>query len=119
MLSPRADDVAAGDVAELVRDHALHFVGVLGGVDQARMDVDPLAARDEGVDRGIVDQHDLDVDRARGPEASISGRGYVVQQRLGLGVAQDRLRRGRLRDQRQSRAATASEAGKQAHRQAC
>ena len=61
-----ADDVAAGDVADLVGDDALHLVGVVGGGDQARMDVDDLAAGDEGVDRPVVDQDDLDV---VGPEA--------------------------------------------------
>ena len=44
------DDVAAGDMAELVRDHALHLIGIVGRGEQAAMDVDDLAAGDEGVD---------------------------------------------------------------------
>ncbi len=35
--------MAADDMADLVRDHALHFVGTVGGVDQAGMDIDDLA----------------------------------------------------------------------------
>ena len=56
-----ADRVAADDVTEFVRDHALQLVGIVGGVDQAGVDVDHLALRDEGVDLGILDEHDLDV----------------------------------------------------------
>ena len=87
--------MAAGDVAELVRDHALHLVGIVGRGDQARMDVDDLAAGDEGVDLGIADQHDLDVLRLQPGRLDQRPR-HVAEQRLGLGVAQDRLRRRRL-----------------------
>src|SRR5690606_15832319 len=47
-----ADDVASGNVTELVGEHALHFIGAVGGVYQAGMDVYPLSACHERVDRG-------------------------------------------------------------------
>ena len=48
---PRSSDrMAAGDVAELVGDHALHLVGIVGRGEQADCDVDGLAAGGEGVD---------------------------------------------------------------------
>ena len=99
------DDVAAGDVAELVRDHALHLVGIVGRGDQAGMDVDDLAAGDEGVDLAVVDQDDLDVLGLKPGRLDQRPRD-VAQQRLGLGVAQDRLGRGRLRARRRSSSAT-------------
>ena len=58
-----ADGIAGDDVAELVRDHALQLVDIVGRLDQARLDVDRLAGRDEGVDLGIVEQDDLDAVR--------------------------------------------------------
>ena len=47
----RARQVAAGDVAGLVRQHADHFVRRVGRHDQAGVDEDVLAAGDEGVHR--------------------------------------------------------------------
>src|SRR3546814_10012369 len=55
------DDMAAGDMAELVRYDALHLVGGLGGGDQAGKNIDNLAAGDDGVDVVAVEQVDLDV----------------------------------------------------------
>ena len=88
-------DMAAGDVAELVRDHALNFIGIFGGGEQARMDVDDLAAGDEGVDLRIGEDHHLDVLglEARGDDQRPR---QFAEQRLGLGVAQDRLGGRRL-----------------------
>ena len=83
-----ADNVPAGDVAQLVRDDPLDLVGRIGGVDQAGVDIDGLPARDECVDRGIVDQHDLDVARLQ-PGGIDQRSRHVVEQGLGLGVAQD------------------------------
>ena len=39
-----ADDVTAGNMAELMSDHALHFIGIVGRSDQAGMKIDDLAA---------------------------------------------------------------------------
>ena len=93
--------VAADDVADLVRDHALDFVGGVGRIDQPRMDIDDLPARDERVDRRVVDQHDANVVR-RQPRRDDDRARHVGQQRLGLGIAQDRLRGGGLDPQQQS-----------------
>ena len=49
------DDMPVGDVAKFVRDHALDFVRIVCRLQQARMDIDGLAARDERVDRIVVD----------------------------------------------------------------
>ena len=68
-----ADRVAGDDVAELVRDHALDLVHVVRGLDQARLEVDGLAGRDEGVDLRVVEKDDVDAVRIE-PAASISGR---------------------------------------------
>ena len=87
--------MAAGDMAELVGDHALDLGGAVGGVDQPGMDIDRLAAGDEGVDRRIVDQHDIDIARIE-PGGGDQRRRHVVQQGLGLGIAQHRLRSDRL-----------------------
>ena len=82
-----ANDVAADDVPKLVSQHALDFVRAVGSVDQARVDVDPLSARDEGVDRGILHQHDFH--RSARKAGSFGQRiDEILQQRLGLGIAQ-------------------------------
>ena len=80
--------MAAGDVAELVRDHALELVDIVGRLEQARLDVDRLAGRDEGVDLGIVEKHDLDAVRVE-PRRLDQRPRDVLEQRLGLGVAED------------------------------
>ena len=89
------DDVPVGDVPQFVRDDALHLIGAGRRLQQARMDVDGLAARDEGVDRIVVDQDDLDVARRQARRLD-QRRGHVGEHRLRLGIAQDRLGIGRL-----------------------
>ena len=61
-LLAHARQMAAGDVAGLVGEHADHFVGRLGLRQKPGMDEDALAAGDERVDARIVDQ--IDVHRA-------------------------------------------------------
>ena len=57
--APGQNDMAIGDMAQFMSDHALHLIGVVGRLDQPGIHVDGLAARGEGVDRiGILDQHD-------------------------------------------------------------
>ena len=56
-------DMAAGDMAELVGDHALQLVGIVGRLDQPGIDVDDLPAGDEGVDLRSSISIDLDVVR--------------------------------------------------------
>ncbi len=55
----RADQVAARDVAGLVRDDADQLVRRLAAHDRAGVDEYVLTACDEGIQRGIVD--DIDV----------------------------------------------------------
>src|SRR3546814_18430352 len=55
------DDMAAGDMAELVRYDALHLVGGLGGGDQAGKNIDNMAAGGAGVDVVAVEQDDMEV----------------------------------------------------------
>ena len=84
--------MTVGDMAELVRDHALYLVGVLGRRDQAGVDVHRLSPGHEGVDRFVVEQHDSDVRRRQAGRPDDVAR-HVREQRLGFGIAQD----GRLR----------------------
>jgi hypothetical protein len=90
--------VAVGDVAELVRDDALDFIGVVGGLDESGVDVDGLAAGDERVDRIVVDQDDFYV---AGREASCLDErvGHLREHGFGFGVAENRLCVGGLRPQ--------------------
>ena len=66
------------------------------------MDVDHLPAGDEGVDRRIVNQHDIDIAGAQ-PRRFDQRIGHVAQQCLGFRIAQNALRHGRLRHQRGGR----------------
>ncbi len=91
-----AKDVAAGDMAELVRDHALQLVHILGRGEQARVDVDDLPAGDEGVDLPVADQHDPDILGLK-PGRDDQRPGDFAQEGLGFGIAQDLLGPGRLR----------------------
>src|SRR3546814_8270037 len=91
------DDMAAGDMAELVRYDALHLVGGLGGGDQAGKNIDNLAAGDEGVDVVAVEQDDLDVVGLKSG-GLLEGPGHVAEERLRLGVAQHGLRHRGLDD---------------------
>ena len=90
-----ADDVSAGDMAQFVRDHALQLIGIVGRGQQAAVDIDDLPAGDEGVDLGIVDQHDLDVGGVE-PGGLDQRARHVAEQQFGLAVAQDRLGGGWL-----------------------
>ena len=56
-----ADAVATGDVAGLVRDHALDLVRRVGSDNEAGMDMDVLAVRHEGVQAGIIDDVEADI----------------------------------------------------------
>ncbi len=66
------------------------------------MDIDDLPARDEGVDRGIVDEDDLDIFRLQ-PRRFDQRRGHLGQHGLALGIAQDRLRERRARGEDRQR----------------
>ena len=83
--------MAVGDMPQFVRDHALHLVRGRRLAQQARMDIDGLTARDEGVDRIVVDEDDADVARRQAGGLD-QRRRHLRKHRLGLGVAQDRLR---------------------------
>ena len=81
-----AREMAAGDVAGLVRQHADQLVRRLGAHDQAGVDKDALAARHEGIERVVLDDHDLDrvgVEAGRLPDRRHEGPDGV----LDLGVA--------------------------------
>ena len=53
--------MAAGDVAGLVREHADDLVRRLGFEQRAGIDEDVPAVHDEGVEGAVVDDDDLDV----------------------------------------------------------
>jgi hypothetical protein len=93
-------DMAVGDVAEFVRDHALDFVRIVRRLEQARMDIDGLAARDERIDRIVVDQHDLDVARRQARRRD-QRAGHFGEHRFGFRIAEDRLRLRGLRPEQE------------------
>ena len=80
----------AGNVSQLVGDHALDLVGVLGPGEQAGMDVDDLAPGDEGVDRIVVDEDDSDILRLEAGGQDQRPR-HIAKQRFRLGIAKDLL----------------------------
>ena len=90
-----ARDVARLDMAELVRDHALQLVVSVGLLDRARVDVDELAAGDERVDVVVADQQDLERTRLEPGRFRQAGRD-LLEEMLGLGIAQHLLRQRRL-----------------------
>ncbi len=101
-LAPQPRQVAAGDVAAFVGDHADQLIGRLGIHQRAGMDEHVVAVDDEGVEGAVVD--DVDVDVLRAEPGGIEDRLRIgAQQRFRLGVADQSgggIRRGR-RDQRQ------------------
>jgi len=85
--------MAADDMADFVRDHALDFIRAGRGVDQSGVDIDGLAAGDERVHFLVVEQHDLDV-VGRQPRGDDDRPHHVAEELLRLGVAQHGLRGG-------------------------
>ena len=86
---PRANQVAAGDVADLVREHADDLAGVLGGGQHAARQEKIGAAGDEGVDVGVVD--DVQPDRVFAEARSLQQwRGIGPDGIFDLGVADQR-----------------------------
>ena len=83
-----ADRVAAGDVAELVRDHPLNLIDVVRRLDQPAVQIDRLAGCDEGVNLRVVEQDDVDILRIE-PRRHDHRAGNFAEQRLGLAVAKD------------------------------
>ena len=108
-----ADDMAAGNMAQFVRDHALDLVGTVRRLDQAGMDIDRLPPRHEGVDAGIVDEDDVDVSGLQ-PRRLDQRFRNVAQERLGLRIAQDRLGGDRL-GARKRESDEGEQEGKSAH----
>ena len=96
------------------RDDALHLLGAIRGIDQPRMNIHRLTARDESVDRRIIDQDDFDIVGFE-PGRLDQRRRNLVEERLGLGIAQNALRGDRLRREHGG-SKEGNEAGEQAHR---
>ena len=61
------------------------------------MHPDILAARDEGINFGVVDDHDLDIARLHAGRFDQRG-GHIRHERFGFGIAQDALRQRGARD---------------------
>ena len=74
---PRADQVAARDMADLVRDHTDDLAGLLGGAQHTAREEEIGAAGDEGVDVGVVD--DVEPDR-------VFAQARSLQQWCGIGA---------------------------------
>jgi hypothetical protein len=82
-------DMAAREVAGLVRQHADELVRRLRLHDRAVIDENPAAIGDEGVERAVVDDDHLDVLLLESCDAQ-DRAGIFAKQLFGLGVAQDR-----------------------------
>ena len=97
-----ANRMAADDMAQFVREHALHLFGGVRGLDQPGKDIDILAAGDECVDATVAEQVDTDLPGLQ-PCRDEQRIHHVLKQRFGFGVAQDRLRHRRSRRDGQHR----------------
>ena len=89
-------EMAAGDMAALMRDDPDHLIGRLGLHQRAGMHEHVVAVDDEGVEGAIVDEVDADALRAEAGRAE-DGLGVFPDQRFGLGIADQPggVRRGR------------------------
>ncbi len=63
------------------------------------MEIDDLPPRDERIDRRRIEQRHIDI-ALRHVGGLDERRSEILEERLGLGVAQHRLRRQRLGDER-------------------
>ena len=90
LAAAAVDRMAAGDMPQFVRDHALNLGGRAGFLDQPLVDVNDLPARHERVDRRVAEQHHIDIARVE-PGGADYRRRQFAQHRLGLGIAQHRL----------------------------
>ena len=88
-LLAQSRQMSAGDVAGLVREHADDLVRRLRFHQRAGVDEDAAAVGDEGVERAVVDDDDLDVLLGE-PGGAQDRLGVFAQQLLDLGVADDR-----------------------------
>ena len=110
-LLAQPQQMAAGQMAGFVREHADDFVRRLGVEQRAGVDEDVAAVHDEGVEGAVVEHDHSDV--LLGEAGRVQDRRRVIaQQLLDLGVADDRhAARGaflRARRHRAPRAATAT-----------
>jgi hypothetical protein len=87
-------------MAQFMRDHALQLVHIVGRSDQPRMDEHILPAGDKCVDAGITHQHELHTARIK-PGGIHQWPRNLPKKCLGLGIAQDGLRRRRAGQKRQ------------------
>ena len=83
------------DVAKFMRDHALNLICGCGRMDQASMQINSLTAGNEGIDRFVVDQDDIDIGRFK-PGCADQRFGNFIEKSLGFGIAEDRLGMGWL-----------------------
>ena len=102
--------VAAGNMTGLVRQHADDLVRRLGVHQRAGVHEDAAAVHDEGVERLVVDQRDLDV-LLREPRDLQDRLRVVPHQLLDLGVADQRNAARQARRLRGNRRRNRQEAG--------
>jgi hypothetical protein len=85
----------AGDMAKFMRDDALHLGCTFGHIDKAAVNVNRLPARNKGINRGIIDQNDVDILGIK-PRCCNQRARHIMQKRLSFGIAQHGLRCHRL-----------------------
>ena len=106
----KADDMPASDMPQFVGHDTLYLIGAVCGFDKTGIEINPLSTGDKGIDLTIVDQHNLDLVGIQFGYRH-QGRNHVGEQRLGLCVAQYRLRGDGLHDDRNHRQKRHHEAG--------
>ena len=122
--SRRRWQMAAGEMAGLVREHADDLVRGLGVEQRAGIDEDVAAVHDKGVERAVAENDDPDVLLGK-PGGAQDRLRVVAQQLLDFGVADNRhaARRLVLRARRRSRRSAAGGAngkgGQQRERAGC
>ena len=85
-LRAEPGEMAAGDMAALMRDDADHLIGRLGVHQRAGMNEHVMPVDDEGVEGAVVDE--MDADALRAEAGGIEDRlGVYPDQRFGFGVA--------------------------------
>ena len=104
-------EMAAGEVAGFVRQHADDLVRGLRLHDRAVIHENAAAVGDEGVEGALVDDHHLDVLLFQTGGAQ-DRPGIVAQQLLGLGVAEHRRAPVLLRKRRQTGASGQRDRGR-------
>ena len=79
--------MATGNMPQFMGNHALDLIGVVRRLDQAAMDINDLATRNERIDAAIANQNNAHICR---PQTRCTNQwlSHFVKQRLSFGITQ-------------------------------